>query len=116
MEVCKGDTLDNAFGKVQDATNALKLIASPRLMNVVVKFNQMHDAHALGNDDPDSGVVPSLKSDPEAVRFALLNKCSREVDEFVNEFRTITGTAQLSSGLLTRIGENAQKHLTLRSR
>ena len=100
MEICKGDTLDNAFGRAQDATNALKLIANPRLMNVVVRFNEMHEAHGLGKDDSDSN--------SQAVRFALRRKCEEAVDTFVSELRTTIGLGQLSSGLLARIGESAK--------
>ena len=106
MVICRGDTLDKAFGKVRDATETLKLIASPQLLDVAVRFRDSNNKHALGDGDP---IYKGEKPHPEQIRFELHSKCEAEVDSFVNEFRSTMGLAQLSSSLLDRIGEMQQK-------
>ena len=106
MVTCRGDTLDSAFGKVQDATETLKLIASPELLDIAGRFRDANNKHALGDGDP---IYKGERPNTEPLRFELFRKCEQEIDSFVNELRSTMGLAHLSSGLLSRIGEKPEQ-------
>ena len=106
-QACKGSRLDDAFETVQLETNKLKLLAPPRIVELVQNFNkQVHEHHAFNRDDPDFREHASKDTTDETRKFLLYSKCNRQVDEFVNEFRRALGLENLSDGLLSKVGDS----------
>ena len=114
FDVCKGDALDNAFSNVEDASNALKLLAAPELLDIVVQFGRMHRRHAFNEKDLEKGLSDMLRTDPNANKWSMFRKCESEIDEFFNDFRATMGLAELSAGLLDRLSESTQRPMSSR--
>ncbi len=114
FDICKGVALDNAFSKVEAASDALKLLAAPKLLDIVVQFGRMHHRHALNEKDLETGLSDTLKTDPNANNWALFRKCESEIDGFINDFRATMGLTELSTGLLDRLSESTQMPMSRR--
>jgi hypothetical protein len=108
MDICKGNALDDAFGKVEDASNAMKLVAAPEILNIVDQFGRMHQRHAFNELQIGRGPSDTPDTEPDAIKWALYKKCESEIDGLINDFRSTMGLSRLSTELLHRLGQSAQ--------
>ena len=105
-EICKGSQLDDAFEKVQLASNHLKLLATPQIVTLVRAFDErVHSHHAFDREDRNFNEHAPKNITDETRKFLLYNQCHGQIDEFVNAFRRMLGLEQLSAGLMSKVGD-----------